>query len=170
MKVHIGRYPSKEGAIRKVDIRIDKWDAWSLDHTLALIIAPSLEALKKTLHGYPSTILQEEINLFPSQTRRVEIDTDEESEGVRKWTGILDQMIWSFSEVAADYPNAPPIPPRLNASEDEHGDLDKWLETINEAKYDEVELAKWRSDLAKYNARIDAGLMLFAKWYRNLWD
>ena len=38
---------------RKIDVRIDKFDTWSLDHTLANIILPALLQLKATKHGIP---------------------------------------------------------------------------------------------------------------------
>jgi hypothetical protein len=33
----------------------------------------------------------------------------------KKWTAILDEMIWSFSQVARDYPNEPDIARDLKA-------------------------------------------------------
>jgi hypothetical protein len=38
---------------RKIDIRIDTHDTWSMDHTLGLIILPMLKQLKETKHGSP---------------------------------------------------------------------------------------------------------------------
>lgn len=42
MKAYIGRYP-KGDKERKISIRIDPWDVWNMDHTLALIIVPMLK-------------------------------------------------------------------------------------------------------------------------------
>jgi hypothetical protein len=36
-----------------VKVRIDRWDTWSMDHTLAPIILPMLVQLKETKHGAP---------------------------------------------------------------------------------------------------------------------
>ena len=33
-------------------VKIDKWDTWSMDHTLSYIILPMLKQLKETNHGY----------------------------------------------------------------------------------------------------------------------
>ena len=52
MKVKIGRWP-KVGD-RKVDIKIESFDTWNLDSTLALIILPALIQLKETKHGIPN--------------------------------------------------------------------------------------------------------------------
>ena len=38
---------------RKVKVRIDEYDTWSMDHTLAYIILPMLKQLKETKHGSP---------------------------------------------------------------------------------------------------------------------
>ncbi len=38
---------------RKVEIRIDDYDTFAVDHTLSLIIAPILRQLKETRHGSP---------------------------------------------------------------------------------------------------------------------
>ena len=38
---------------RKIKVRIDKYDTWSMDNTLALIILPMLKQLKETKHGSP---------------------------------------------------------------------------------------------------------------------
>ena len=38
---------------RKVKIRIDNYDVWGMDHTLALIVHPMLLKLKEQKHGSP---------------------------------------------------------------------------------------------------------------------
>ena len=40
---------------QKIRVRIDKYDTWSMDHTLAPIIIPMLKQLKETKHGSPWT-------------------------------------------------------------------------------------------------------------------
>ena len=53
MKISIGKYP-KNGKQRK-SIKIDPWDTWNMDHTLAEIILPMLKQLRKTQLGAPYT-------------------------------------------------------------------------------------------------------------------
>jgi hypothetical protein len=36
-------------------VKIDRWDTWSMDHTLAEIILPMLKQLNETKHGAPHT-------------------------------------------------------------------------------------------------------------------
>ena len=39
---------------RKIDyVKIDRWDTWSMDHTLSYIILPMLKQLKDSKHGGP---------------------------------------------------------------------------------------------------------------------
>ena len=51
MKIKIGPYKNK--GERKIDIQIDRYDTWNMDHTLALIVLPMLKQLKKEKHGSP---------------------------------------------------------------------------------------------------------------------
>ena len=50
MKVEIGPYPSEIDIFdeQQVSVRIDPWDTWSMDDTLAQIILPMLKQLKNT--------------------------------------------------------------------------------------------------------------------------
>ena len=36
---------------RKIKVKIDPWDTWNMDHTLALIVLPMLRQLKEKQHG-----------------------------------------------------------------------------------------------------------------------
>ena len=54
MKVKIGKY-RKNDKKRRVEVKIHRYDTWSMDHTLALIIHPMLVQLKEKNHGYFST-------------------------------------------------------------------------------------------------------------------
>lgn len=85
MKVNINRYPrwfwfnnflNKTFGYtpeQKVSIKIERWDTYSMDYSLALIIHPLLIKFKEDNNGYPSDITSEE------------------------WDEILDQMIFAFS-------------------------------------------------------------------------
>ena len=71
MKVYIGAH--KEN--RVMNVRIDKYDTWNLDHTLALIILPALKQFLKKLHGYPGDLSE------------------------KQWDDVLNKMIWSFEAI-----------------------------------------------------------------------
>lgn len=65
-----------------------------------------------------------------------------EFDSIESWHKIINKMIWSFEEISKDYPNAPKLSSLLDDKE----------------KYN------------KYRSQIDDGLMLFAKYFENLWD
>tara|TARA_R110002153_G_scaffold250586_1_gene407391 strand:+ start:202 stop:582 length:381 start_codon:yes stop_codon:yes gene_type:complete len=87
MKVKIGKYPKYYYWLdrlfgyspkQKTSIRIDRWDTWSMDHTLAHIVLPMLVQLKETQHGYPHGLTEQE------------------------WDEVLDEMIWAFEQKCRD--------------------------------------------------------------------
>ena len=63
---------------QKIKVRIDKYDTWSMDHTLAHVIHPMLVQLKATNNGYPSGLTE------------------------KKWDDIMDEMIWAFEQKLRD--------------------------------------------------------------------
>ena len=52
MKVNIRKY-NKGNSNRKIDVKVENFDTWSLDHTLASIILPALIQLKNNKQGVP---------------------------------------------------------------------------------------------------------------------
>jgi hypothetical protein len=78
MKISIGKYPKK--GEQKKSIRIDPWDTWSMDHTLADIIYPMLKQLRKTAHGAPCTDdedVPEHLRSTKAKPKKNEWDVDE---------------------------------------------------------------------------------------------
>jgi hypothetical protein len=97
MKVYMGRFPKcpHSGKERKIEVRIDSWDCWNLDYTLALIIAPALKKLKEIQHG------------FPTEFSEPDIGSDGENYGgngggVEAWNAVLDKMIFAFEQISSD--------------------------------------------------------------------
>ena len=82
---------------RKIDIRIDPYDTWSMDHTLALIIHPMLKQLRDDKHGSPC-VDDEDV---PSHMRYG--DSKGEDNWVHyKWDWVLNELVWTFEQLAAD--------------------------------------------------------------------
>mgnify|MGYP003344012404 CR=1 FL=1 len=75
---------------RKVKIRIDKYDTWSMDHTLALITLPMLKQLQATKVG--SQFVDEED--VPPHMRY-----DGENWIHYKWEWVLKELIWTFEQL-----------------------------------------------------------------------
>ena len=147
MKVEIGRYPdSKSKARRMIRVKIDAWDTWSLNHTLALIIAPALRKFKKANNGVPGSLMDlshhETMEWNSAAFKKAERKASDRAD--KEWDRILDVMIWSFEEVAADNPSEPII-----------------------TKFKDKR--QWRRRSDAYHKRLDEGFALFGKWYGALW-
>lgn len=181
MKVDISDYPSGD-ADRKINVRIDPFDTWSLDHTLSIVILPALIQLKDTKQGIPSEFVGEGIggdldnnHCFDFIKEDADQVFDKQCE---KWEETLNKMIWSFLQlsIADDY--------------DEqyyHGNPDfEWKELegktypnpvtgVNEPLYEMVNRNRtdyWYDRVGHdlHCKRIQEGLDLFSKYFLSLWD
>ena len=102
MKVNIGKFPKKSTGKRKINIEIDNYDTWNLDHTLALIIYPALLQLKATKQGVPSEfgdVGGESHGMQDSFDFYEESYDDAWKAGLERWDETLDKMIWSFEQL-----------------------------------------------------------------------
>ena len=139
----------------KIDyVKIDYWDIWNMDSTLAPIILPMLKQLKEHKHGSGIVDLEDVPEYLRCDTTE---DWDDQKcfdfyrehevkEGDRdihaRWNWVLDEMIWAFEQLC-DYDND---------KEFYHGE-----------KFDV-------KGYEKHHNRINNGTRLFGKYYRNLWD
>lgn len=139
MKVYIGKY-KKNGGDRTIRIRIDDYDVWSMDHTLALIIFPMLKKLKEKKHGAP-IVDNEDV---PEYLRgEINSETGESDEHFfARWDYVLDEITFAFEQLASD---------------------DYIKQFFNKDRYDKV----GHEQLQK---RIDNGCRLFGKYFQSLWD
>lgn len=95
---------------RTIKIEIDRWDTWNLDHTLALIIAPSLRKLKQEKHGVPCCLTNDDV---PEALRCPEDKMIRYGKNLeiilpyseKMWEWIMDEMIWTFEYIIADAEN-----------------------------------------------------------------
>lgn len=127
---------------RKVKIRIDPWDTWAMDVTLAQIIHPMLKQLEATNHG-AGFVDDDDVpaGIKKSDVPPVEV-WDSDANLFKRWDYVMDEMIWTFEQLAAD------------EDEDEY---------IVDGKID-------KEKMKIYDDRIKNGLRLFGKYYRSLWD
>lgn len=142
MKVNIGPYP-ENGQQRKVEIEIDKYDTWDMNHTLALIIVPMLKQLKKTNHGSPM-VSDEDV---PHDMRYG--DTDDFGIPLNiheRWDWVMREMIWAFETHI-----------------DDEWENQFWIGNPDESQLD-IEALK------KNAARRQRAFELFGKYFQNLWD
>ncbi len=156
---------------RKVKIHIDRWDTWSMDSTLAMIILPMLKQLKATKHGTPlvdDDDVPEGLNLRSTEAPPKENEWDVDENLERRWNWVLDEMIWAFEQLQPDC------------------DWEKWYHSgVHDLQFEDcVEYKDCKRmvhgpnhtatfDLEGYtrhSEQIDNGLRLFGKHFRSLWD
>lgn len=140
----------------KIDyVKIDYWDTWSMDHTLARITLPMLRQLKATKHGSPcvdDADVPEELKSTSAPPKKNEWDTDENHH--KRWDWVLAEMIFAF-ECKLDH-----------SWQDKFrsGELFQMKHGPNctyKCDYEGMQLVE---------TRIQYGFLLFGKYYQNLWD
>jgi hypothetical protein len=163
MKVSIGNYKNKGD--RSIKIHIDKWDTWSMDHTLAMIALPMLEQLKETNHGsamvdledVPEELRYTTFNNWDSQ-KCFDFYNEDDKECMlhERWNWVMDEMIFAMRAIAKD-----------NDSQFfDHS-------AVNEKDSFEDQIKAIKCDYDALNAhhdRVQNGCKLFGKYFQNLWD
>lgn len=154
---------------RKIYVRIDRWDSWSADETLAYIILPLLKQLRATKHGSPyveDEDVPESLRSTSAPPKENEYDVDENHHA--RWEWVLDEMIHAFETKAGS----------LQDWEEQFtsGECDWHFKRINQAGDSSLvygpnhtSVTDWESRKA-YANRINNGFRLFGKYYQALWD
>jgi hypothetical protein len=157
-------------------IKIDRYDTWSMDHTLSPIILPMLKQLKEAKHGAPNVEdedVPEHLRSSAAPAKENEWDTDEN--WFKRWDWAMSEMIFAF-ECKVD-----------NSWEDafREGDIDMiWVPVDvhgnevakGEHKYYQMKDGPNNTYKCDYDgmrvveARIQNGFRLFGKYYQALWD
>lgn len=190
MEVKIGPYPAEgqDPSTREIQVKIDSWDTWNLDYTLAQIILPALVEFKKLIIGYPS-----DFSIPGSEDYEQQSCFDFYREGAQEfnsapsehWKMIIDKMIWSFEHIAGKhsgendsqdwqelYTEQNPVIKKGKTIEDIFEAIDtkdKNKGYIFSKDYYEVEkITNWEG-INRHEEKIREGLMLFAKYYQHLW-
>ena len=175
MKIEIGPYVD-EGE-RNINIQIDPWDTWSMDHTLAMVIIPMLKQLKETKHGAPNVDLSDvPTELWPTEAEQKDYSRNGKTDPkfFERWDWVMDEMIWAFEQIIED-----------DDSEFYSGKIDRISIPVdkdgNEVPEEEAELFEYRKGpndtseidmeglMAKHE-RIKRGTTLFGRYYQSLWD
>jgi hypothetical protein len=157
-------------------IKIDRYDTWSMDHTLSPIILPMLKQLKEAKHGSPQVDdedVPEHLRSTAAPAKENEWDTDEN--WFKRWDWVMSEMIFAF-ECKVD-----------DSWEDafREGDIDMiWVPVDvhgnevakGEHKYYQMKDGPNNTYKCDYDgmrvveARIQNGFRLFGKYYQALWD
>ena len=140
-------------------VKIDRWDTWSMDHTLSFIIVPMLKQLKETKHGSPlvdDEDAPEELRSTVAPAKENEWDIDENH--FKRWDWVLNEMIWAF-EQNLSYDSEEKF---FNDAEWDPKEKD-FNKNLHKIKIDQV-------GLKAHQDRKANGFRLFGKYYQGLWD
>jgi hypothetical protein len=149
---------------RKIEVRIDPYDTWNMDNTLALIILPMLKQLKATKNG--SQIVDDED--LPIHMRHG--DSYGYDRWIHyKWDWVLNEMIWAFEtsideEWEDQFTHGTPV--YGDTLVDDEGNYYQQPQLIQKNPDYWVD----REGIKEYNDRMKNGFRLFGKYYRGLWD
>jgi hypothetical protein len=139
-------------------VKIDYWDTWSMDHTLAYMIVPMLKQLQKDKHGAPlvdDEDVPEELRSTSAPPKEREYDVD--GNHFKRWDWVMDEMIWAFEQKLID------------DSTDKFYDWTEVDKTVN--INDQIKKLKVDHEgLDAHNKRMENGFRLFGKYYQGLWD
>ena len=155
---------------RQIRVHIDRWDTWSMDHTLAHIILPMLRQLNDTKHGAPY-VADEDVPEHLRSTAAPDLTQEEQDVGAvdanhfARWDWVLAEMIWAFEQKLDD--------------DAEHqfysGETDQQWKTLENGMSEMIRGPKdtFQVDRAALDAwaqRQANGFRLFGKYYQALWD
>ena len=169
-------------------VKIDRWDTWSMDNTLALIILPMLKQLRDTKHGSPMVDIEdvpEDLRIVGhedwSTQKELKFEDQEQYEKDswdithRRWDWVLNEMIFAFEHTVDDSwqdnyrsgdINMLWVPVDIDGKEVPKGEhkfytMKDGPNHTYKCDYDGIQ---------KVEDRIQNGFRLFGKYYRGLWD
>lgn len=168
-------------------IKIDDYDVWSADSTLAPIILPILKILQERKHGAPYTNdadVPDELKSVNAPPKESEYDVDEFH--FKRWDYILGEMIFAFEQLVKDDMGedqfrsgfADYMWQAFDADGNKVGEpqeLHSRETNENVSHYQMVHGPRYTAvtdfaGMKAHNDRIDNGLRLFGTYYRALWD
>lgn len=142
-------------------VKIDHYDVWSMDYTLAYIIVPLLKELQRVKHGAPAVDLADvPRHLHPTKAEQKKFNETGKTDKnfFKRWDWVLDEMIWAHEQFLLDDPDGQFYD--HSKANDPNDDL------TTQARKIRVD----RKGLRAYHDRWNNGLRLFGKYYRSLWD
>lgn len=152
---------------RKIIVRIDNYDVWGMDHTLALIVVPLLLRLKEKKQGAP-LVDDEDVPEHLKSTSAPPLTEEEINFGgtdenwFPRWDWILDEIIWSFEQILDEESEL-----KFSRDKDPSKPSDEQGISFRES-VDRVDF-----DIEAYQAhkdRVQKGMCLFGKYLQGMWD
>jgi hypothetical protein len=142
---------------RQEYVRIDYYDSWNVDHTLAVIIAPLLKSLKANKHGFgfiDDVDVPEHLR-STNGTKSDDWSWDSNAEARYEW--FLDELIWAFSQHKRDDEKSEFY------DHTESNKCEDLMESIKLLKVDDV-------GLKAHEERKQHAFTMFGKYFQTLWD
>lgn len=142
-------------ADQKIRVKIDRWDTWSMDHTLSHVVVPMLKQLAGSKHGSPfvdDEDVPEELKSTSAPSKKDEYDLDDNHH--KRWEWVIGEMIWAFEQKTRD---------------DWESDYYKY-ESDPKERFGLKLVWEDREARKAHQERMTNGFKLFGKYYESLWD
>lgn len=157
-------------------VKIDRWDTWSMDHTLAYIVLPMLKQLNDKKQGAPfvdDEDVPEELKSTSAPPKENEYDTD--ANHFKRWDWVMNEMIFAFEcelddtwedKFRSGEHDILWVPVDAEGNEVPRGDhkfteMRRGPNDTYKCDYDGMKVVQ---------DRIQNGFRLFGKYYQGLWD
>jgi hypothetical protein len=161
----------------KIDyVKIDRYDTWNMDHTLALMILPMLRQLKQDKHGAPlvdDEDVPEHLRSTAAPPKEDEYDVD--GNHFKRWDWVIDEMIFAFECKNNDdwdrefWSGEVGDAVWTKTGETAHNPVTGKEETLSELTFTGNRTCDWEGRSAMQK-RMTNGFRLFGKYYEGLWD
>ena len=156
----------------KIDyVKIDRYDTWSMDHTLADIILPMLKQLNTEKHGAPHVDDEDVPMELQSWVSPAKDEYDTDGHHFARWDYVLNEMIFAFECKVDDtwqekFSSGEHDMKSVPCAWDENGkptlyNFEKGPNDTYKCDY---------KGMQEVQKRITNGFRLFGRYYENLWD
>jgi len=152
-------------------VKIDRYDTWSMDNTLADIILPMLKQLNAEKHGAPNVADEDVPMELQSWTSPAKDEYDVDGRHFARWEWVMNEMIFAFeSKVNDEWQEK-----FYSGVSDMKSVPSKWDENGKPTLYsfEEGPNHTYKCDyegIAEVQKRITNGYRLFGKYFEALWD
>ena len=152
-------------------VKIDYYDTWSMDHTLADIVLPMLKKLNTEKHGAPHVADEDVPMELQSWTSPAKDEYDVDGHHFARWDWVLNEMIFAFECKVDDtwqekfYSGVSDMK-SVPCAWDENGKPTLY-------SFEEGPNHTYKCDyegVAEVQKRITNGFRLFGKYFEALWD
>jgi hypothetical protein len=146
---------------RQVYVRVDKYDSWSADHTIALIAVPLLKQLQKSKDGAPLVAdedVPEGLGLRSYECDQLPTEGNVDANHFKRWDWVLGEIIWALEQKISDTAEDQfysKVNPDLKSK-----DFDALMGNI---------VIDW-TGMQEWQKRKNHGFWLFGKYFENSWD